>query len=105
MLFLMYWELNENISVNDKLKAADKLISSGHFPPDNIEIIRFDITSDNWAVILVEADSSEDVSNLNNMWRVVCPGIFKMEKASPTRPVQEAMEAMVATNQLINKIN
>jgi hypothetical protein len=102
MLFLMYWELNENISVKERVKAADMLISSGHFPPENIEIIRFDITSDNWGVILVDADSAEDVSNLNNMWRIVCPGIFKMTKVSPARPVQEAMEA---TNQLIKQIN
>jgi len=102
MLFLMYWELNENISVTERLQAAEKLIASGHFPPENIEIIRFDITSDNWGVILVDADSSEDVSNLNNMWRIVCPGIFKLTKVSPARPIQEAMET---TNQLINEIN
>ena len=27
MLFLMYWELNENISVKERLKAADMLIT------------------------------------------------------------------------------
>lgn len=47
MLFLMYWELNKNISVKERLKAADMLISSGHFPADNIDITRFHITSDN----------------------------------------------------------
>lgn len=50
-------------------------------------------------MILVDANSAEDVSNLNNMWRIVCSGVFKMTKASPVRPVQEAMKA---TNQLNN---
>ncbi|WP_252733393.1 hypothetical protein [Pseudoalteromonas sp. C2R02] len=52
MLFLMYWELNKNISVKERLKAAD---------------MWFHITSDNLGVILVDANSAEDVSNLNNM--------------------------------------
>lgn len=101
MLFLMYWELNEGVSVADRLLAAEKLMTAKLFPPENIELVRFDITPDNWGITLVNAESIEELSNLNNMWRIACPGIFKTTKLSPARPVQESIGS---TNALLQRL-
>ena len=92
MLFPTYWELNENISVEERLGVGQKLISSGMFPPEGVNIIRWDITPDGWGVTLLEADSEAAVSRGLNMWRVAGTGIFKCTKTSTARPVQEEME-------------
>ena len=43
MLFITYWELNENVALQDTLQAANKLTSPGLFPPANIQILRWDL--------------------------------------------------------------
>lgn len=50
MLFLCYWELNENMPVIDHLKLGKMLLESGLFPPPGIELIRFDMTPDYWGI-------------------------------------------------------
>ena len=101
MLFLMYWELNEEISGSARLNAVEKLKTAGLFPPENIEVLRFDVTPDYWGITLVNADTVADVSDFINMWRTACPGIFKITKISPARPIQESL---VSANELIKKI-
>lgn len=91
MLFLIYWELNEETDAITRLQAAEKLTAAELFPPQNVEVIRFDATPDLWGVTLVEASDVESIANVINSWRIACPGIFKSTKISPARPVQEAM--------------
>ena len=93
MLFLTYWELNENMSMEDRLAAGQKLTSSGMFPPEGINIIRWDITPDGWGVTIFEADSEAAASRAMNMWRMAATGIYKCTKTSTARPVQEEMES------------
>lgn len=102
MLFLIYWELNEETDALARLKAAEKLTAAELFPPQNVEVLRFDTTPDLWGVTLVEADDVGSVSNVINSWRIACPGIFKSTKISPARPVQEAMESAA---ELIKKLS
>ncbi|EDQ00493.1 hypothetical protein KT99_21339 [Shewanella benthica KT99] len=101
MLFLIYWELNEEIDAMSRLQAAEKLAAAELFPPKNVDVIRFDSTPDLWGMTLVEASNVEDVSNVVNMWRIACPGIFKKTKISPARPVQESMASIA---ELIKKL-
>ena len=37
MLFLTYWELNEDTPIEQRLQAAQTLMSKGLFPGDNIK--------------------------------------------------------------------
>lgn len=46
MLFLTYWELNENVPEQERSHAAQKITSSGLFPPEGVKIIRWDGTPD-----------------------------------------------------------
>jgi hypothetical protein len=93
MLFVTYWELNENSAVAANLEAANKLTASGMFPPANVQILRWDITPDNWGILLVEADSAQAINDALSMWRAAVPGFFKLTKTAPALPVQEALPA------------
>ena len=55
MLFLTYWELNEGMSVEERQQVAQKLTSSGLFPPKGVNIIRWDGTPDGWGILVAEA--------------------------------------------------
>ena len=89
MQFITYWELNENMSDGERLQVAQKLQSSGLFPPANVKIIRWDSTPDLWGTIIIEADSVADAHRALNLWRAAGTGFFKMTKTSPVMPVEE----------------
>ena len=90
MLFLCYWELNENMPSMQHIGIAKMLTESGLFPPPGVEMIRFDKTPGNWGVTVFKADSAEAAANLIGMWRVAAPGFFKKVKMSPAMPVKDA---------------
>jgi hypothetical protein len=89
MLFLMYWELNENRSSAENIQAAQKLTGTGLFPPEGVNIIRWDMTADNWGILLAEAETAADMHRAIGMWRAAGAGFFKVTKTSPAMPVQE----------------
>ena len=90
MLFLCYWELNENIAVIDHLKVGKMLTESGLFPPEDVELIRFDMTPDYWGVTIFKADSAEAAFNIVEVWRIAGTGLFKKMNLSPALPVMDA---------------
>jgi len=77
MLFLTYWELNENMADPERQQVAQKLTSKGLFPPNGVKVIRWDVTPDNWGVLIFEAEDSA--------------GFFKTTKTAPALPVVEAI--------------
>lgn len=91
MLFLTYWELNENMPIQERLGVGQKLTSSGLFPAKEIKVLRWDITPDNWGILLIEADNAIDVSHALNSWRMAGAGFFKLTKTAPAVPVSEGM--------------
>ena len=91
MQFLTYFELNENMSSADRLKAADNLMSKGLFPPKGVTIVRWDATPDLWGTLLLEADNAQDVFRAIDLWRASAAGFFKMTKTAPVLPVQEVI--------------
>ena len=91
MLILTYWELNENMPVEERLKVGQKLMSSKMFPPNGFNILRWDITPDSWGILLAEAESADVVAEALNLWRTAGSGFFKIAKTAPARPVPEAI--------------
>lgn len=91
MLFVTYWELNENMSVEQRLEVAQKLTDSGLFPPEHVNIIRWDITPDGWGIMITEAESAADVAQTLSMWRAAGTGFFNVTKTAPAMPVQESI--------------
>jgi hypothetical protein len=90
MLFLCYWELNENMPVTDHLKLGKMLLDSGLFPPPGTELIRFDMTPDYWGITVFKAESAEAAFSAIELWRVGGTGVFKKVKVSPAMSVMEA---------------
>ena len=101
MLFVTYWELNENMASQDTLEAANKLTSSGLFPPQDVQILRWDVTPDNWGILIVESDSAQAVNDALGMWRASVPGFFKVTKTSPAVPVQEGIPELGKLLQMV----
>ena len=91
MQFLGYWELNENMSSADRLKIADNLMSKGLFPPQGVNIVRWDATPDLWGTLIIEADNAEDVFRALELWRGSGAGFFKFTKIAPMVPVQDVI--------------
>jgi len=97
MLFLTYWELNEDIPAQERIAAAKKLTSSGYFPAKEIKLLRWDLTPDNWGIVLIEADNALAVTHALNSWRMALPGTFKLTKTAPAVPMIEGMPAFQKT--------
>ncbi len=91
MLFVTYWELNENMSVEERLQIAQKLTSTGLFPPENVQVLRWDVTPDSWGILITEAESAQAVDAALALWRMAGAGFFKTTRTAPAMPVQEAI--------------
>jgi hypothetical protein len=96
MLFLTYWELNEDMSVEERQQVAGKLTSSGLFPPEGVNIIRWDSTPDGWGILLAEAESAADIADAINMWRAAGTGFFKSTRTAPAEPLSRQGELLKA---------
>ena len=102
MLFLTYWELNENMPAQERLRIAQKLTSGGLFPPKGVKIVRWDVTPDGWGMTLLEADSAFDVGMTNDMWRAAGAGFFRTTKTAPAVPIEESMSV---AEQMLKSLN
>jgi hypothetical protein len=89
MLLMCYYEFNENMPAQERVKATQKVASAGAFPGKNVKLLRWDFAIDLWGVMLFEADSAADVERHLNVWRVAAPGVFKTTKTAPAMPVEE----------------
>lgn len=96
MLFLSYWKLSEDVQTQEVMEAAEALTESGMWPPDDVEVIRWDTTVDNWGITLMEADDYEALNRAWTMWRASVPGMFEESKTAPAVPVEENIEQSVA---------
>ena len=91
MLFMTYWELNENMAEQERLQVAQKLTSSGLFPPAGVNILRWDGTPDGWGILLMEADRAEDAYRVVELWRAAGAGFFKSTRTAPALPIQHVI--------------
>ncbi len=92
MLFVCYWELNENMSSTERLAIAQKLTASGTFPGKNVKLLRWDATPDMWGFALIETESAADAQQFLDVWRISGTGFFKMTRMAPAVPVLEWMQ-------------
>ena len=94
MLFLTYWELNENMAERDRLDVVQKLKASGLFPPKDVKILRWDVTPDNWGIMLYEAEDTASAIETIDLWRPAGAGFFKYTKTAPAVPVERGVALM-----------
>lgn len=104
MLFLSYWELNENMSEAERMAVARKLTQSGLFPPKGVNVLRWDETPDGWGILLIEAETAMAATQTLAVWRMAGAGFFRMTKTAPAFPIcdenmkhwEEQLEAIAA---------
>ena len=85
----------------ERLQVAEKLMSSGLFPPKGVNIVRWDSTPDLWGTLIVEADNAEDVFRAIGLWRAAGAGFFKVTKTAPLLPVQEVIPVIAEIHQAL----
>lgn len=98
MLFITHWKLNEGMSARETNEIAMSLTSEGMFPPEDVEILRWDGTPDGWGIVVWEADDFEAVNNGLNMWRAAAgeKAFFEKTKTAPAAPVEEIIPQQAA---------
>jgi hypothetical protein len=88
MLFITYFELNEAMSEAEKMEAGSKL--SQIWPPEGIKLLRWDITPDDWGIMIYEAEHNVDINKNLAIWRTKA-GFFKYVKTAPLISLEELM--------------
>lgn len=84
MLFITYWELNQDFDPSELAEIAQKLMSKKLYPVEGVKQIGFYIsTSDYWGITIEEADNEEQMAKGSNMWRLAKPGYIKVMKTTP----------------------
>lgn len=96
MLFLTYYELNEEMSAEDTQEAAQAITGSGDFPPEDVELVNWVGTPDGWGVAIVEADDFEAVNGALNVWRTAAAGFFETTKTAPAAPAADIIAQQAA---------
>lgn len=91
MLFLTHWKLNEGLSQQRTNDIAIRLTENGLFPPEDVEILRWDGTPDGWGIVLWEAERFESINNAINVWRAAAgeTAFFESTKTAPAAPIEE----------------
>lgn len=82
MLFVTYYELNDNLDPTLIGELVQKFMSKKLFPTEGVKIITWLLTPENWGIVISEDDSEEAMFKDVNMWRIAMPGIFKTIKAA-----------------------
>lgn len=98
MLFLTHWKLNEGLSSKETNEIATQLTQEGMFPPEDVEVIRWDGTPDGWGIVVWEADSAQAINNGLNMWRAAAgeTAFFEKTTTAPAAPVEETIPEQAA---------
>ena len=94
MLFLSYWELNENITPKDIVKVGAELLAKKLWPIEGMKILGWYVAAGpvpTWGITIEEAESAEQVLKGIAVWTNAKPGLFKVVKVSPAMTTEDAM--------------
>jgi len=97
MLFLSYWELNENLSPKDVVKLGAELLEKNLWPIKGVKQLGWYATVDvpTWGINLYEAENVEQVLKGVAVWTNAKPGIFKVVRVSPAMTTEDAMRIVM----------
>ena len=96
MLFLSYWELNENFTPKDIVELAAELMEKDLWPAEGTEILGFYTNTDVpiWGITIEEAESVESILKGAVAWTNAKPGFFKVLRVSPAMTAEDAMRVV-----------
>ena len=92
MQFITYYEIGNDVTTREILEAGETLMEAGLWPPEGMDLIRWDTTVDNWGITVAEVDEYEQMNRAILMWEAMIPGMFETIKTSPSIPVEDSME-------------
>ena len=97
MLFLSYWELNENITPKDVVKVGAELMEKKLWPPKGVKILGWYTTTGVpiWGITIYETEKVEQVLKSAAIWTNAKPGFFKVLKVSPAMTAEDAMRVVM----------
>ena len=81
------------MSNEDRLGVANKLMSSGIFPPEGAKVLGWWGTADGWGILLVDAEDEKAAIRCLESWRAAGTGFFKTTKSAPAMAIQELIPA------------
>ena len=88
MLFLSYWELNQDFDPSELAEIAQRLISKKLYTIQGVKQIGFYVsTSDYWGITIEEADNEEQLVKGSMIWRLAKPGYITVMKTTPAMDV------------------
>lgn len=68
MLYIAYYEISNDVPRREILEAGESLMEAGMWPPEGMEVLRWDTTVDGWGVTVAEVDSYETINRSILMW-------------------------------------
>ena len=84
MLFISYWELNQDFDPSELAEMAQMVLSKKLFPVEGTKLIGWYMsTGDYWGITISEAENEEQMVKGTQVWRMAKPGLFKFSKTSP----------------------
>jgi hypothetical protein len=97
MLFVAYWELNENLNPKDIAKLGAELVEKGLTPVEGVKQLGWYVTSSVplWGVTINEADNAETIFKDMTVWTNAKPGFFKFLKIAPALTAQDAIRILM----------
>jgi len=97
MLFLSYWELNENITPKELAELAAELMEKNLWPVEGTEILGFYVTTDVpiWGITIEKAEDVETLLKGAAVWTNTKPGVFKVLKVSPAMTAEDAIPVIM----------
>lgn len=101
MQFIGYWQLRLDKSHQELLKAAGEQGLMDAFPPDGVEILRWDVTPSDWGIVVMEAEDAEAIDKAIKMWQAN-QSWFEEIKVEPARPVEDRVDTL---NELFEELS
>jgi len=98
LLFVSYWELNENLSPKDIVKVGAELLEKKLWPVEGVEILGWYVAAGEvptWGITIEEAKTVEQVLKGVAVWTNAKPGLFKVVKVSPAMTAEDAIRVVM----------
>ncbi|UCG90332.1 MAG: DUF3303 family protein [Candidatus Heimdallarchaeota archaeon] len=102
MLYLVYWELSEEISSAEIARTGIKLNELEDI--EGAEVVSWIVTPDNWGISLLKVESEEAAFRTVARWRIALPGLFKCWKGALAMEVEQAIPLAVSEAEAIEKL-
>lgn len=104
MIFMSYWELNDNFDPTELSGLAQTLVNKKLWPAEGVKQIAWYVSaSDNWGITIVEAESEEQIVENAGMWRIAKPGIFKLVKTTPAMEIVKLIPVLMKLGKKIKE--